>query len=231
MSSRRLNPQVHSPEDEAVWQAKSVERASRYWPTHSGVQAARVPHNMGVNRDADGDECFHDLLDFMYALQPALENVPVARQDFMGTAKGMLSRGEVVLTPLQEYGLQRKDFQNLVQFLLMMYIEGHEDNLKELPQDFDERRDKVVAAFFGAEGAKEVIDFLDFDEVLTAGTSEVVGGEELVTNEFVSARYHSTVIRYALILDSESVANLVYNYSLGFWRLSNGYWTHISCHC
>lgn len=187
MSSRRLSHQENSPDNEAVWESKSVERASRYWPTHCGVQAARVPNNMGVNRDADGDECFHDLLDFMYALQPGLESAPIARQNFMDTAKGIVSRGEVILTPLREYGLERDDFRNLVQFLLMMYIEGNEDEFKELPRDFEERRDKVVAAFFGADHPKEVIDFLDFDEALTAGTSEVMGGAEFVTNEFVSA--------------------------------------------
>lgn len=93
---------------------------------------------MGVNRDADGDECFHDLLDFMDALQPwAEEGAPVPRGRFLATAKEMVARGEVVVTPLHEFELAKEDFGKLVEFLLATYLDGSEDGgLKELPLDF-----------------------------------------------------------------------------------------------
>lgn len=141
---------------------------------------------MGVNRDGDGDECFHDLLDFMYALQPfAVEGAPVARGDLLPVARRMVARGEAAAAPLREFRVARVDFGRLADFLLVMLLEGSEEDLKELPRDFAERRDKVMASFFGAAGGQE-IDFLQFDEALSAGTSEIMGGEDLVTNEFVS---------------------------------------------
>lgn len=66
-----------------------------------------------------------------------------------------------------------------------MYLEGSVDGLKELPSDFSERKDKVVTAFYRGDG-KEFIDFQEFDNALLAGTSEIMGGKEFVTNEFVS---------------------------------------------
>lgn len=176
-------------EEEALWRSKAALRAGRYWESNRvTLQTAHTPHNMGVNRDADGDECFHDVLDFMYALQPwELCGAPVARMDFLGTAKGMVARGEVVVTPLRAFRLARGDFEKLVAFLIVMYLEESEEGFEALPRDFEERKDKVVEAFFGA-GAdgKEEIDFLEFDEAMSAGTSEIMGGEDLVTNEFVS---------------------------------------------
>lgn len=106
---------------------------------------------MGCNRDGDGDECFHDLLDFMFAFQPCEYAGPVARGEFLGLAKNMVERGEVVLTPLHEMGMARGGFESLVEFLLVMYLEGQVDDLKELPPDFSERKDKVVTAFYGGD--------------------------------------------------------------------------------
>lgn len=172
--------------DESLWASKAAERAGRYWDLRGiGDRTAREPYNMGCNRDADGDECFHDLLDFMFAFQPSEYAGPVARSEFVGVAKNMVERGEVVLTPLHEMRMARGRFESLVEFLLVMYLEGDVDDLKELPPDFSERKDKVVTAFYGGDG-KGSIDFLEFDEALSAGTSEIVGGKELVTNEFVS---------------------------------------------
>ncbi|KAK7710841.1 hypothetical protein SLS64_005746 [Diaporthe eres] len=170
--------------DESLWASKAAERAARYWdPRGNGDRTAREPHNKGCNRGADGDECFHDLLDFMYAFQPVEDGPPVPRSEFVGVAKNMVERGEVVLTPLHEMGMARGRFEGLVEFLLVMYLEGSVDNLEELPSDFSERKDKVVTAFYGGYG-KGSIDFLEFDKVLSAGTSEIMGGKEFVTNEF-----------------------------------------------
>lgn len=209
----------NSPDSEAFWDRKSLERASRYWPTHSGVQLAYMPYNMGPNRDINGDECFHDLLDFMYALQPDLQHVPLPRQAFIGVAKDMVSHGELILTPLREYGLEKTDFENLVQLLLLIYLEDGEDSFKELPRDFNQRRDKVVEAFFGAAHTKEVIDFSEFDEALSASTPEIMGGEEAVTNEFVSALPpHTAKCNYSLTLPNRLSYILIsaYYYSLNF---------------
>lgn len=172
--------------DESLWASKAAERAGRYWDLWgNGDRTAREPYNMGCNRDVDGDECFHDLLDFMFAFQPSEYAGPVARGEFLGVAKDMVERGEVVLTPLHEMRMDRVRFESLVEFLLVMYLEGSVDELKELPPDFSERKDRVVTAFYGGDG-KESIDFLEFDKALSAGTSEIMGGKEFVTNEFVS---------------------------------------------
>lgn len=173
--------------DESLWATEAAGRAARYWDLRGNGDrsTAREPHNKGCNRDADGDECFHDLLDFMYAFQPVEYGAPVPRSEFLGVAKDMVERGEVVLTPLHEMGMARGRFESLVEFLLVMYLEGSVDGLKELPSDFSERKDKVVTAFYGGDG-KESIDFLEFDKALSAGTSEIMGGKEFVTNEFVS---------------------------------------------
>lgn len=172
--------------DESLWATKAAERAARYWDLRgNGDCTVREPHNKGCNRDADGDECFHDLLDFMYAFQPVEYGAPVPRSEFVGVAKNMVERGEVVLTPLHEMGMARGRFESLVEFLLVMYLEGSVDGLKELPSDFTERKDKIVTAFYGGNG-KESIDFLEFDKALSAGISEIMGGKEFVTNDFVS---------------------------------------------
>lgn len=172
--------------DESLWASKAAERAARYWDLGgNGDRTAREPHNKGCNRGADGDECFHDLLDFMYAFQPVEDGPPVPRSEFVGVAKNMVERGEVVLTPLREMGMARGRFESLVEFLLVMYLEGSVDGLEELPSDFSERKDQVVTAFYGEDG-KGSIDFLEFDEALSSGTSEIMGGKEFVTNEFVS---------------------------------------------
>lgn len=187
--SRPAHDDDDDDEAEALWRSKAALRAGRYWESNCvTLQTAHAPHNMGVNRDGDGDECFHDVLDFMYALQPwELCGAPVARRDFLGTAKGLVARGELVVTPLRAFRLARGDFEKLVAFLLVTYLEGSDEGFRELPRDFGERKDKVVGAFFGggADG-KDEIDFLEFDEALSAGTSEIIGGEDIVTNEFVS---------------------------------------------
>lgn len=163
-------------------------RAARYWdPREDGDRTAHEPHepHKGRNGGAEGDECFHDLLDFMYAIQPVEDGPPVPRSEFVGVAKKMVERGEVVLTPLHEMGMARGRVESLVEFLLVMYIEGSVDGLKEPPSDFSERKDKVVTAFYEEDG-KGSIDFLEFDKALSAGISEIMGGKEFVTNEFVS---------------------------------------------
>lgn len=183
---------------------------------------------MSVNRDGDGDgdECFHDVLDFTYALQPAVYGRPVARGDFLGVA-----RGEVVLaavgTPLRASGLASGDFERLVSFLLVMYLEGSEEGLEALPRDFAERRDKVVAAFFGGGAAsKEEIDFMGFDEALSAGASEMVGGGDVVTNEFVSV-----VEPLVPVYPVERMLTSISNDSRSSRRILSGCWTHVSSRC
>lgn len=172
--------------DESLWATKAAERAARYWDLGgNGDRTAREPHNKGCNRDENGDECFHDLLDFMYAFQPMEYGTPVPRTEFVGVAKNMVERGEVFLTPLHEMAMARGRFESLVEFLLVMHLEGSVDGLKGLPSDFSERKGKVVTAFYGGD-RKESIDFLEFDKALSAGTSEIMGGKEFVTNEFVS---------------------------------------------
>lgn len=135
---------------------------------------------MGVNRDGDdGDECFHDLLGFLYALQPVADGTLVTCGDFLGTAKGMLARGGVVVTPLRELGMAKVDFGKLVEFLLVMYLDGSEEDLKDFLRNFAERKEEVVAAFLGR--AKEVIGYLELDEALSAGTSEIMGVEQTLS--------------------------------------------------
>ena len=184
LSSSR--PRQWTAHDEALWTSKAAARAARYWDLHGDRdRTAREPYNLRCNRDTDGDECFHDLLDFMYASQPVEDGPPVPRSEFSGIAKQMVESGEVVLTPLHDMRMDRCHFESLVELLLVMYLEGSVEDLKELPSDFIERKDKTVAAFYGRDG-KEAIDFLEFDEALSAGTSEIMGGREFVTNEFVS---------------------------------------------
>lgn len=172
--------------DETLWTSKAALRASQYWEPGSNDAATHVPHNMGLNRDTDGDECFHDLLDFMYALQPVEYGPPVPRAEFIAEAKEMIGRGDVVVTPLQEFRLAKGDFEKFVEFLLVIYLDGSQETFRALPEDFEERKNKVVAAFYGEADRKEEIDFLEFDEALSAGTKEITGGENLITNEFVS---------------------------------------------
>lgn len=172
--------------DETLWTSKAALRASRYWEPGSADAAAHVPCNMGVNRDTDGDECVHDLLDFMYALQPVEYGPPVPRADFIGVVKEMIGRGDVVVTPLQEFRLAKGTFEKFVELLLVMHLDGSQKTFKKLPEDFKERKNKVVAAFYGEADGKEEIDFLEFEEALSAGTKEITGGENLITNEFVS---------------------------------------------
>lgn len=172
--------------DEILWTSKAALRASQYWEPGSTDAAAHVPHNTGVNRDTNGDECFHDLLDFMYALQPVEYGPPVPKAEFIDEAKAMIARGDVVVTPLREFRLAKGDFEKFVEFLLVMYLDGSQDGHKELPEDFEERKKKVVAAFYGETDGKEEIDFLKFEEALSVGTKEIMGGQNLTTNDFVS---------------------------------------------
>lgn len=102
-------------------------------------------------RDLVGDECFHDVLDFMYALQTWSHCAPVLRADFLGTAQRVVSQGELMVVPLHEFLLSEAYSEKLFELLLIMDlpgcpVEGAEDDV--LPEDLMARRDKVVSAFF-----------------------------------------------------------------------------------
>lgn len=131
----------------------------------------------------------------MYAFQPVEYGAPVPRSELLGVAKNMVERGEVGLTPLHEMGMARGRFESLVEFLLVMYLEGSVDGLKELSSDFSERKDKVVTAFYGGD-RKESIDFLEFNKALSAGSSEIMGGKEFVINEFVSIPSRQSILEW-----------------------------------
>lgn len=54
-----------------------------------------------------------------------------------------------MVTPLQGFRLAKGDFEKFVELLLVVYLDGSQDGHKELPEDFEEREKKVVAAFYG----------------------------------------------------------------------------------
>lgn len=65
--------------------------------------------------------------------------------------------------------------------LLVIYLEGSQDDgSQKLPEDLEGSKSKVMAAFYSEGEGKKETDFLDFEEALSAGTKEVMGGKTLV---------------------------------------------------
>ncbi len=153
--------------DEDVWRADAAERARKFVsPLTPGE--VYCPENALMNRDEMSDETFHDVVDFMYELQPEWQH-PVGREYLLGVAKSMVQAEGLCDVSLQRYLLKRADFAELVAMLLVVYKSPEEG--ETLPADFDKRRDEVVGEFFG-EG--ESIEFGAFYEVFETGRTEFV---------------------------------------------------------
>lgn len=96
--------------DEAAWTAKAAVRARRFLRPSEPADVWETDNAM-TYRDADGDECFHDVVDYMYTLQPVNEGQyggDVCRRDLVETAKDMVAKGETHLSPLHQVMLDRQ---------------------------------------------------------------------------------------------------------------------------
>jgi hypothetical protein len=153
--------------DEAVWRADAAERARRFVAAWE-PDVVYCPENALTNRDDVGDETFHDVVDFMFELQPEWPHC-VRREDLVGVAENIVKAEGLCDVPLQRYLLEREDFDDLVAMLLMIY-ESPEDG-EALPEDFPERKAKLVWEFFGE---KASINFKKFHEVFESGKTEFV---------------------------------------------------------
>lgn len=150
--------------DEAAWTAKAAVRARRFFRPSEPADVWETDNAM-TNRDADGDECFHDVVDYMYTLQPVNEGQyggDVRRRDLVETAKDMVAKGEIHLRPLHRMVLDRQEFSFLVEVLLVLWLDGQQmGGMESLPDDFNERKEAAVAVIFGE---KEGVNFGEYDD-------------------------------------------------------------------
>jgi hypothetical protein len=141
-----------------------------------------------TNRDDDGDEIFHDLVDFADQLQPVVPGsklMPpyVERDAFIPLAKKWVQEVGLASDRLHGFVLDREDFAAVVGLLAVLDVE---------PKDWDEtifgkwitgvelRRDRFVRAVFGKDGKS--VDFDRFDDAFTTSESD---GIALVSLDFV----------------------------------------------
>ncbi|KAH8893858.1 hypothetical protein GQ53DRAFT_859825 [Thozetella sp. PMI_491] len=103
--------------NEAHWTAKAQQRA-----TEQGVNEDAVL----VNRDGDGDEIYHDLLDFLFSTQPEKSPwyAPCHRDGFRGFAKTLRWS-----PPLHELMIPRDVVETLAELARGLEEESHRDAL------------------------------------------------------------------------------------------------------
>lgn len=163
--------------DEAVWTAKAAVRARRFFRPSEPADVWETDNAM-TNRDTDGDECFHDVVDYMYTLQPVNEGQyggDVRRGDLVETAKDMVAKGEIHLRPLHQMALDRQEFAFLVELFLVLWLDGQQmGGMESLPDNFHERKEAAVAVIFGE---KEGISFCEYDDAFDG---------EIVSNSYRS---------------------------------------------
>lgn len=150
--------------DEAAWTDKAAVRTRRFFRPSEPTDVWETD-NVMTNRDADGDECLHDVVNYMYTSQPVKEGQyggDVRRRDLVETARDMVAQGEIHLRPLHQMMLDRQEFSFLVQFLLVLWLDGQQmGGMEPLPDDFNERKEAAVAVMFEE---KEGIKFDEYDD-------------------------------------------------------------------
>ncbi|KAF8195628.1 hypothetical protein K438DRAFT_1826253 [Mycena galopus ATCC 62051] len=153
-----------APSNEQKWRAKAEHRAHEFG---SPERQELLGDWAKTNRDEDGDEIFHDLVDIMFEMQPDGPDMPphVRRDDFTQLAKTLVAEGGLCPVPLHSFSLARFDFSALVELLLVLHL-GLE-NEDALPHNFEASRDLVVQGFFGEN--RQDVDFDIFDDAFTSG--------------------------------------------------------------
>lgn len=145
------------PYDEAA----TLQRASR------NARFVVQPHYedldwLSTNRDGDGDEMFHDVLDVLYATQPE-PNYPIGglkRDDFRGFAKELTKE----YPKFDTLAIPRDRFNVFVTFLVALQFE-HQDPAEPTLPRYEEAGKNVVASFCnGVES--DVITWPAFDDAL-----------------------------------------------------------------